>query len=76
MCVKIPLIVAYTSYSTDFKKHLMFGAKITPPLMSFNENENNYVKMIIPSYIKYHFAIAASVKKIAIRYFFKIVKPF
>lgn len=39
--------------------------------MFFNENENNYVKNIIPSYITSHIVIA--VETVTIRYFFKIL---
>ena len=42
----------------------------------FNENENNDVKMIFPSNIANHIAIAISVKIITIRYFFKIIQPY
>lgn len=40
----------------------------------FNENESNGAKMIIPSNIVNHIAIAISVKIIAKRYFFQIVQ--
>ncbi len=39
--------------------------------MFFNKSENIDVKMIFPSNIPVHFAIATSVQMIAIRYFFQ-----
>ncbi len=43
--------------------------------MFFSENENNNVKMIIPSNRANHFAIAVSVQMVAIRLFFTLSSP-
>lgn len=66
-------VQAYTSYYIDLRKHLclvQIPAKTKKNLnhfhMFFNENNNNYVKQIIP-----YNAIAASVRIIAIRYIFQ-----
>ncbi len=43
--------------------------------MFVNENEKNYIKIIIPFNIKNHIPISISVQLIAIRYLFKISQP-